>query len=268
MAEAQSATGWNGGTIRDGAICVLAGNPGVMTLDGTNTWLVYAPGEDRAVAIDPGPDDDMHLHAVLHAARQHGLQIVQVLLTHGHLDHSAGARRFAELTGSAVRAVSSEFTTGAAPLVPGEVVEAGSLQLHVVPAPGHTGDSVCFSAPALRALFTGDTVLGRGTTVVAHPDGQLGPYLASLARLRDLAELTGVELILPGHGPVVSQPLQVLDGYIAHRKARLEQVREAVAAGAHSAREVVERVYADVDRSLWPAAELSVEAQLAYLGPE
>jgi glyoxylase-like metal-dependent hydrolase (beta-lactamase superfamily II) len=116
-----------------------------------------------------------------------------------------------------------------------------------------------------RAMLTGDTVLGRGTAVVAHPDGQLGPYLDSLQRLRDLAA-SDVDVVLPGHGPVIERPLEVLDYYLAHRAERLEQVRAAVAAGATDADAVVERVYADVDQSLWPAAKQSVLAQLDYLG--
>ncbi len=253
--------------MRAGVICVLAGNPGPMTLDGTNTWLLHHPDEALALVIDPGPDDETHLRAVLAAAEQQGLRIVGALLTHGHPDHSAGARRFAQLAGCDVRAASPDFT-GEAPLAAGDVVEAGGLQLQVLATPGHTADSISFIAPSLSVLLTGDTVLGRGTTVVAHPDGQLRPYLASLTVLRDLADLTGTERLLPGHGPVVDQPLQVIDGYLSHRHERLEQVRTAVAGGARSAREVVERVYADVDRSLWPAAELSVEAQLAYLSEE
>jgi glyoxylase-like metal-dependent hydrolase (beta-lactamase superfamily II) len=108
-------------------------------------------------------------------------------------------------------------------------------------------------------------VLGRGTSVVAHPDGQLGPYLDSLRRLRDLAAEGAVTRLLPGHGPVVDDAHAVLDGYLTHRYERLEQVRRAVAAGARTPREVVEEVYADVDRAVWPAAERSVAAQLDHL---
>jgi glyoxylase-like metal-dependent hydrolase (beta-lactamase superfamily II) len=266
MAEAWSSSGaWHGGKVQDGDVCVLAGNPGVMTLDGTNTWLVHDPGSDQALVIDPGPDDEAHLRAVLAAADRHGLHIEGALLTHGHPDHAAGALSFARLAGCPVRAANPDYSESAAPLASGDVIEAGDLQIQVIATPGHTSDSVSFSVPSLRILLTGDTVLGRGTTVVAHPDGQLGPYLSSLARLRDLAELTGVQRILPGHGPVVDRPIDVLEGYVSHRQARLDQVRSAVVDGARDAREVVERVYADVDQSLWPAAELSVKAQLAYL---
>jgi glyoxylase-like metal-dependent hydrolase (beta-lactamase superfamily II) len=110
-------------------------------------------------------------------------------------------------------------------------------------------------------------VLGRGTTVIAQ-DGNLGDYLRTLARLRDLTETAGVGALLPGHGPVLADPLATLDYYLAHRAERLDQVRAAQAAGARTAAEIVAMIYADVDPSLWPAAEWSVRAQLDYLsGP-
>jgi glyoxylase-like metal-dependent hydrolase (beta-lactamase superfamily II) len=236
-----------------------------MTLDGTNTWLVWAPGSTRAIVVDPGPDDEPHLSAVLGAAQERGLQVASTLLTHGHLDHSAGARRFAELTGSEVRALDPAHRYGGEGLADGERIEVDGLRLEVLATPGHTTDSLSFLLPGLQALLTGDTVLGRGTAVIAHPDGRLGEYLSSLARLRDLCASTGVELLLPGHGPVLEQPTDALQGYLTHRQARLEQVRQAVAAGARTAPEVVAMVYAEVDPVLWPAAELSVRAQLDYL---
>ncbi len=258
---------WTGGEVRDGAWCVLAGNPGPMTLDGTNTWLVHAPGDDQAVVIDPGPDDEEHLRNVLELAGRRGLRITSALLSHGHPDHSEGARHLAELAGCELRAAGPAFSTGT-PLRDGDVIEAGELRVQVIATPGHSSDSVCFLVPALRVLLTGDTVLGRGTSVVAHPDGQLGPYLTSLARLRELSETTAAELIMPGHGPVIDEPLLAIDGYLSHRRARLDQVRAAVAGGARSARDVVERVYPDIEEKLRPAAELSAEAQLAYLAEQ
>src|SRR5205823_139312 len=140
------------------------------------------------------------------------------------------------------------------------------LEIRVVATPGHTGDSLSFVLPGDRAVLTGDTVLGRGTTVVAHPDGKLGAYLGSLRRLRDLAEEREVAAIWPGHGPVLDEALPVIEHYLAHRAERLEQVREAVSGGAVAPMDVVRAVYADVDERLWPAAELSVRAQLDYLG--
>jgi glyoxylase-like metal-dependent hydrolase (beta-lactamase superfamily II) len=236
-----------------------------MTLDGTNTWVLSTPGAVRGIVIDPGPDDERHLAAVLAAARLRGIQIVSTLLTHGHLDHSAGARRFAELTGAPVRALDPAHRHGGEGMLDGEVIEVDGLRLEVVATPGHTTDSLSFLLPDQGGLLTGDTVLGRGSTVVAHPDGRLGPYLSSLNRLRELAGTAELNLLLPGHGPVLERPVDVIQGYLTHREIRLEQVRRAVADGAGTAAEVVQTVYADVDPVLWPAAELSVKAQLAYL---
>jgi glyoxylase-like metal-dependent hydrolase (beta-lactamase superfamily II) len=265
---------WRGGPIEGAAgevaLCVLAGNPGPMTLDGTNTWLLARPGAESAVVIDPGPDDEPHLRRVLAAAERRGVRVVQVLLTHGHLDHSAGARRLAGLTSAPVRALDPALTFGAEGLAAGDVVEVGGLRVDVLGTPGHTRDSLCFALPEQRAVLTGDTVLGRGTTVVAHPDGRLQDYLDSLRRLERLAAEHDLEQLLPGHGPVLAvpdaAPVEVIRFYLRHRGARLEQVRAAVSAGAGTPADVVERVYADVDRQLWPAAELSVRAQLDHLG--
>jgi glyoxylase-like metal-dependent hydrolase (beta-lactamase superfamily II) len=255
-------TAWSGGVVGSRARCVLAPNAGPMTLDGTNTWVLREPGGRRSVVIDPGPLDDGHLATVHEAAGSVGA----VLLTHGHLDHSEAAQRFAEVAGCGVRALDPELRLGSEGLSDGDVVEVDGLEIRVVGTPGHTSDSLSFVLPAESAVLTGDTVLGRGTTVVAHPDGELGAYLSSLRRLRDLAESAEVTRVWPGHGPLIDDALAAIEGYLAHRAERLEQVRKALAAGATTARDVVERVYADVDRVLWPAAELSVRAQLDYLG--
>ena len=243
------------------ASCVLAPNPGIMTLDGTNSWVLRAPHARRSVVVDPGPLDEGHLARVLAAAAPVG----QVLITHRHGDHTDGARRFAELSGAPVRAVDPVHRTGVEGLTDGEVLDVDGLRLQVAATPGHTSDSVSLLLADAGALLSGDTVLGRGTTVVAHPDGELGPYLTSLRRLLGLAQSGVVTAIWPGHGPVVDEPAAVLAGYLAHREERLAQVRDAMASGATTAREVVERVYADVDTALWGAAEQSVRAQLAYL---
>ena len=254
---------WAGGAFGERAVCVLAGNPGIMTLDGTNTWVLREPGGRRAVVVDPGPLDEDHLAAVAEAAGPVGA----VLLTHGHLDHSEGARAFAERVGCGVRALDPAHVLGEEGLAGGDVVSIDGLEVHVVATPGHSSDSLSFLLPADAAVLTGDTVLGRGTTVVAHPDGRLGAYLDSLERLHALAEAQEARQVWPGHGPVIDDALAALDFYLAHRRERLEQVREAVRAlGADATpRQVVEHVYVDVDHVLWGAAELSVRAQLDYL---
>jgi glyoxylase-like metal-dependent hydrolase (beta-lactamase superfamily II) len=264
---------WAGGRSGERATCVLAPNPGPMTLDGTNTWLLAEPGSDAVVVVDPGPADEEHLQHVRRAVAAAGGRVSVVLLTHGHPDHAAGAARFAELTGAPVRALDPAHRLGGEGLRGGDELTVGGLAIRVVATPGHTGDSLTFLLPADGALLTGDTLLGRGTTVVAHPDGRLADYLDSLRRLRDLAAALGAGLgsdgpvrVLPGHGPPVADAAALIDAYLAHREQRLEQVRAAVAAGDRTAQEVVARVYADVDRALWPAAELSVRAQLDHLG--
>jgi len=254
---------WSGGSFGERARCLLAPNPGIMTLDGTNTWVLREPGARRSVVVDPGPLDEAHLAAVAEAAGD----AAAVLLTHGHLDHSEGARAFAERAGCGVRALDPEQRLGGEGLGDGDVVEVDGLEVRVVGTPGHTADSLSFLVPADGAVLTGDTVLGRGTTVVAHPDGKLGAYLDSLQRLHALAESREARWVWPGHGPVIDDALAALDFYLAHRSERLEQVREALRVLGDQAtpRQVVEHVYTDVDPVLWGAAELSVRAQLDYL---
>jgi glyoxylase-like metal-dependent hydrolase (beta-lactamase superfamily II) len=262
-----AAARWAGGSFGERARCVLAPNPDIMTLDGTNTWVLREPGSTRSVVVDPGPEIPEHLDAVASGADV----VAVVLLTPGHLDHSEAARTFAERMRCGVRALDPQHRLGSDGLAGGDVVEVDGLEVRVVGTPGHTSDSLSFVLPAERAVLTGDTVLGRGTTVVAHPDGRLGAYLDSLHRLHALAEAQQVTAVWPGHGPVIEDALGALDFYLAHRRERLDQVREALESLGDEPtaddlpRRVVERVYADVDPVLWGAAELSVRAQLDYL---
>ena len=242
------------------ALRLLAPNPGPMTLDGTNSWVLRDPADDRCVVVDPGPLDDGHLRRIA----EHG-PVAAIVLTHGHFDHAEGAPRLHELTGAPVVARDPALCIDAKPLQADDRREVAGVEWLTVLTPGHSSDSVCLVLGEDRALLTGDTVLGRGTTVVAHPDGQLADYLDSLRRLRDLAA-SELDLLLPGHGPVLDSPVEVLEYYLSHRDERLAQVRAAVSAGATTPRQVVETVYADVDPVLWSAAEKSVRAQLDYLG--
>ena len=253
---------WHGGAVTESATCVLAPNASPWTLDGTNTWVISTGM--RAVVIDPGPDVPEHLEAIRAAAG--AARIEQVLLTHGHIDHAEAATSFAESLGVGVRALDPAHRLGDEGLVEGDRIDLGDLMIDIVATPGHSSDSVCFLLTHDGSLLTGDTVLGRGTTLVAYPDGRLADYLESLRRLRDSAAAGHVARILPGHGPVVAEPIDALDYYLAHRAERLEQVRAAVADGTTSATALVELIYADVPREVWPAAELTVKAQLEYLG--
>ena len=254
---------WRGGDATPRATCVLAPNPGPMTLDGTNTWVLSEPGSERAVVVDPGPDDEEHLARIRTALARRRARVGAVLLTHSHLDHTEVAERLARSAGVDV--------VPAAAWSDGEVLDVEGLGLTVLRTPGHTADSVCFALPADRALLTGDTVLGRGSTVLAE-DGSLTDYLATLDRLAALASPTpehpGLEVLLPGHGPVLRDPAGVLREYRAHRDERLAQVREALAAGAASVADVVARLYPGLEGKLQQAATWSVRAQLAHLGAD
>jgi glyoxylase-like metal-dependent hydrolase (beta-lactamase superfamily II) len=248
---------WRGGPVTTRATCVVAPNPGPMTLDGTNTWVVAELGAAQAAVIDPGPLLDEHLNRVLDTVRAGGRRVGWVLLTHAHPDHVEGLQRFLSLADDPVRILS-----------PTGVVNLDGLELEAVPTPGHTADSVCFVLAADQAVLTGDTVLGRGYTVVSYPDGDLGEYLHSLRRLSDLAEAYGLTKILPGHGPALDHSTAVLDDYLLHRGERIREVEAALDAGGRTVEEVLAVVYADVDRALWPAAERTVRATLAFLGTE
>jgi glyoxylase-like metal-dependent hydrolase (beta-lactamase superfamily II) len=246
------------------AFCVLAPNPSIMTLDGTNTWLISEPGSRTAVVVDPGPDDEAHQERVAAVAAARDQRITTIVLTHRHQDHSGGARRLAELTGASVLAVDPAHRLGSEGLAAGDVVTDGGCELRVIATPGHTSDSVCLQLPADGAVLTGDTVLGRGTTVIGT-DGDLADYLDSVGRLRALAEETNLRALLPGHGPLLPDVVGTLDYYLAHRAERLAEVQAALAAGYRTVAEIVATVYTDVDPALWPFAEWSVRAQLEYL---
>ncbi|HEV2782479.1 MAG TPA: MBL fold metallo-hydrolase [Actinophytocola sp.] len=243
------------------ASVLLENNPSSMTLDGTNTWLLRAPDAAECVVVDPGTRDEGHLERVVAAAGP----VELILITHQHPDHVGGAPWLAERTGAPVRAFEARLCRDADPLSDGELLAAGGLELAVRHTPGHTEDSVCFEVAldGARAVLTGDTVLGRGTTVISD----LGDYLDSLRGLTGAAAGT---LVLPGHGPDLPDLAVTAGEYLSHRDERLDQVRAALRElGADaSPRRVVELVYADVDRSLWGPAEWSVRAQLDYLRRE
>ncbi|MCD2442967.1 MBL fold metallo-hydrolase [Agromyces sp. SYSU K20354] len=249
---------------------VLAPNPSPMTLDGTNSFVLRAPGSEGVVVVDPGPADAGHL------ARLAGFGRVElVLVTHNHRDHTESLAEFARMTDAPVRAIDAAFCIGGDPLVDGERIDVAGLVIDVVATPGHTADSVCFALPGDAPLgdgashgsvLTGDTILGRGTTIISDPDGALGPYLASLERLRALGT-PGPVVALTGHGPVLPDLAAICDAYLAHRAERLDQVRAALRELGDDATtaQVTDVVYADTDASVRVAAEASVRAQLRYL---
>jgi glyoxylase-like metal-dependent hydrolase (beta-lactamase superfamily II) len=233
---------------------VLAPNPSVYTLEGTNTWVV---GHDPCVVIDPGPEDEMHLAEVERVAGR----VSAVLITHDHEDHAEGAAAFAERVGAPLRAWRLK---GAERLRDGERVHAGDAELVAVHTPGHSADHLAFHEPTEHALFTGDAVVGRGTTFIDPPEGDLTKYLVSLRRMLDLSPRT----IHPGHGPLVLDAPAKLTEYLEHRHQREQQVLERVAEAPRTVAELVDAIYADHPDDVRPLAARSVLAHLMKLQSE
>ena len=243
--------------VTDTASVLLCDNPGLMTLDGTNTWVLRGPGSDEMVVVDPGPDDDAHVERIAALGK-----IPLVLISHKHGDHTDGIDKLVDRTGAVVRSVGSGFLRGlGGPLTDGEVIDAAGVRITVLATPGHTADSLSFVLN--DAVLTADTVLGRGTTVIDNEDGSLRDYLESLRRLNGMRG----RAVLPGHGPDLADLEAVTATYLAHREQRLNQVRDALVVLGEdaTARQIVEHVYTDVDEKLWEHAEWSVQAQLNYL---
>jgi glyoxylase-like metal-dependent hydrolase (beta-lactamase superfamily II) len=244
---------------------VLAPNPSPMTLDGTNTYVVGEPGSGQAFLVDPGPDDAAHLSAVEAALADRDARCVAVLVTHHHGDHAEAARPWGARFGAPVAAASAVVAgPGGRLLEPGERLTLAGTTVDVVPTPGHTSDHLAFRLES-GAVLVGDHVLGRGTSVVTHPEGDVVAYLKSLRRVHDL----GPSALYCGHGPELTEdPGAVLDFYLAHRAYREHQVLDVLARGAATVDEVVADVYAEVPRQLWPAAAQSTRATLAKLETE
>lgn len=234
---------------------VLAPNPGVFTLEGTNTWIV---GRGPAAVIDPGPDDPGHVRTVLEGAGPIGA----VLVTHGHPDHAEGADRLARAAHAPVLAFRPR--EGQERLADGQAVDVGGARLVAVHTPGHSADHTAFFVEEVAALFTGDAVLGRGTSVIDPPEGDLSDYLRSLRRMRDL----GPRTLYPGHGPAVFDGVRKLDEYLEHRAMREEQIVSALQDGLDTPERMVPAIYTDHAEELYPAAARSILAHLLKLERE
>lgn len=235
-----------------------------MTLDGTNSYIIRAPNAETCVVVDPGPLHEGHLQLLAS-----GAPVELVLITHHHSDHTEASARFAAITGAQVRALDPAFCVDGAPLVDNEEIVAGGTRIRVLATPGHSSDSVCFVLPddgPTGSVLTGDTILGRGTTIIAHPDGNLAEYLHSLELLAGI----GDAVALPAHGDTLENLRAACERYRAHRLARLAEVRQVVAALGPDAtvEEVTDLVYADTDPAIRFAAEASMRAQLEYLESE
>jgi glyoxylase-like metal-dependent hydrolase (beta-lactamase superfamily II) len=233
---------------------VLAPNADVYTLDGTNTWVI---GEDPSIVIDPGPKIDAHLEEVAATAGR----VADVLVTHDHPDHAPAAATFAASAGAPLRAFRLD---GAEHLHDGQVLRAGDVSLTAVHTPGHTSDHMVFFEPSVGALFSGDAVVGRGTTFIDPPEGDVAQYLRSLERMRGL----GARTIYPGHGPVVFDAPGKLEEYVRHRAEREEQVLAVLAGGPATIAAMVERIYAEYPPDVRPLAARSVLAHLLKLEGE
>lgn len=231
---------------------VLAPNPGPFTGPGTNTWIVSSQG--MAIVVDPGPEIASHAAAI--RAALDGLETVAVLVTHNHPDHAPMANGLAAAMG--VPAIGFGPGPGFSPdrpIADGESVSFGSTVALCVATPGHTPDSVCFRVD--DALFTGDHIMGGSTVVVED----MSAYLESLHRLQG----TGLEVIYPGHGPVIDAPDAIIAEYVSHRLERERQILGALGGGASTLGEIVLEVYRDLDPALRPAAAMSVTAHLMKL---
>lgn len=244
---------------------VLAPNPDPMTLDGTNTYLVGAPGRGVVAIVDPGPDDASHRAQVEAELAGRDAEVGAVLVTHHHIDHLEAAATWAEGFGASLHVTRPQDTGPAGHiLADGDVVRLPGCALTAVATPGHSRDHLAYRTDH-GPLLTGDHVLGRGTSVVAHPDGDLVAYLDSLRRVLDL----GPDALYPGHGPAMEEdPSAVVRFYLDHRMFRRQQVLDVLATGPATPRQVVEQVYAAVDPVLWRAAESSTRALLAGLVTE
>ena len=234
---------------------VLCPNPGLRELEGTNTWIV---GEAPSVVVDPGPAMSGHVGEVAATAGR----VAAILLTHDHPDHAPGAAELSAVTGATVHAIRPP--DGGERLRDGQVIAHDSVEIRVIATPGHSPDSASFFVPSASALLTGDTVLGRGTSVIDPPEGDLTAYVRSLRRLRDLRPRT----IHPGHGPLVLDGVAKLEEYLEHRRMREEQVLSSLADGGRTIEDMVAVIYAGYPSALHELAARSVLAHLLKLEAE
>ena len=251
---------------------MLANNPSPFTFKGTSTFIV---GKGNVAVIDPGPDDDAHLAALLDALR--GETVSHIFVTHSHADHSPLTPKLKAATGATTYAyggVTAEPSSGLrldasidhdfvpdVRLADGDTVEAPGWSLTALFTPGHMSNHMCFALSQERALFAGDHVMAWATSVIAPPDGDMGQYFASLRKLLDRDD----QVYHPSHGPSRPEPLPLVRGYLAHRRMREAAILSRVVQGARTIPEIVAQIYADVDPRLHAAAALSTRAHLDHL---
>lgn len=252
---------------------VIARNPGPFTYTGTGVYIV---GRGEVAVIDPGPDLAEHFDALKAALA--GERVTHVLVTHHHLDHSPLAHPLARAFGAKVHGLPAPADHGEAAspgleegaddrfrpdvtLADGDVIGGPGWTLEAVTTPGHTSNHVCFALKEENALFCGDHIMGWSTTVITPPDGDMGDYFASLAKVR----ARNFDVLWPTHGAPVREVGPFIDAYVAHRRAREAQILEALDAGLTTIKTMVPSLYAAVDPRLHPAAAHSVFAHMIQL---
>lgn len=254
---------------------VLCDNPSYQALEGTNSWIIRAPGDMASVIVDPGPQDEGHLNVLWRKASEGGAEVALILLTHHHPDHADGAARLRQLVGAPVRAVDKRYCLGGEPLVDGEFLHIDGLtpSIEVLATPGHTDDSVCFAVHTdggetdadVEGILTGDTIAGRHTTMISETTGDLGDYLETL---RLLARRGAGVRLLPGHGPDRDDTAELAEKYLQRREHRLRQVTAALEKLGEDATvgQIVDEIYIDVDPVLRDSAKQSTRVALRHLG--
>jgi glyoxylase-like metal-dependent hydrolase (beta-lactamase superfamily II) len=270
--------------VAPGVVRIVAPNPGIMTGPGTNTYLV---GTDDLVLIDPGPNDDDHLVALLEAV---GDRLKAILVTHTHVDHSPLSARLGQATGAPIVGFGlapppSRFTFVAADgkekaldphdqdfapqrlMADGDRLDVGDFAIEAVYTPGHASNHLCFELAGTGLLFSGDHVMNGSTVVIAPPDGDMAVYLESLEKVRSRSP----RRIAPGHGEVIEDPAAVLDDYLRHRLERQRQVLSGLGTAPSegvTADQLVEAIYREVPKELHPVARFTVWAHLRQLGDQ
>lgn len=251
---------------------VIANNPGPFTYFGTGTYII---GHGNVAVIDPGPDDDTHLTAILAATK--GETISHIFVTHPHLDHSplaaklsneSGAKTYGRRENSTHKKIDAGTEEGDdmgfrpdIEVIDGEVINCHNFALEAVFTPGHTANHVCYALRQENALFSGDHIMGWSTSVILPPDGDMSDYLESLEKVA----ARQFKVLYPTHGAPITDPEPFITAYIAHRLEREKQVLACIGRGITKIKDMVPNLYANVDQRLWPAAALSLFAHMIRL---
>ena len=252
---------------------VIANNPGPFTFHGTGTYIL---GTGNVAVIDPGPDDEEHIGAIL--AALDGETISHILVTHTHMDHSPGCRPLQALTGAPTYAYGPHGAGkleqgvqveegGDMDFAPdhlvkhGDIIQGGDWTVECVYTPGHTSNHMCFALQEQKALFTGDHVMGWSTSIISPPDGDMAAYMQSLELLLERDDA----VYWPTHGPSIIDPKTHVRAYIAHRIEREQQILKCIDEGTHSIRDMVPLMYRDTPEFMYPAAARSVLAAMENL---